>query len=151
VPVVGEAKELELALTDKKISQLPELSTIESLRYCMVLIGLRESNWPTKEETAVLLTYIKKYYSGHTPSEIRLAFEMAIDGKLNCEVKHYENFSVMYFAGVMNAYRKWAKDEIKQLPPPKVEQKLAPVWQLDLEIAVNNLKLINKLPVKSIQ
>jgi hypothetical protein len=152
-----ETCDLAIAIQEKRIASCTVEEIKQAIRYTAVIIGLRAENYPTKDDVAILVTYIQKYYPGHTPAEIRLAFELAIDGKIECEVKHYENFSVMYFSGVMNAYRKWAKDEVKQIPE-QVEQKLYPESQLDLEIAQNNLtsafrylKKIDKLPKNVIQ
>jgi hypothetical protein len=84
----------------------------------MVIIGLRASNWPTDEEKAVLLQYVIKTFGGHSASEIKLAFEMAVAGKFNVDVNCYENFSVLYFSSIMNVYRRWAGEVANQITPP---------------------------------
>lgn len=85
----------------------------------MVLIGLRAANFPEEHEKLILVNYIKKHYSGHTAEEIKLAFEKAVAGELELdEVNCYENFSVMYFAKVMNAYRIWAAAEYQRTSIP---------------------------------
>ena len=76
------------------------------LRYAMILVGLRSNNMPTDEEKYVLLNFIKSNFGNLTPEEIKLAFEYAVAGKYNIDVKCYENFSPLYFASIMNAYRK---------------------------------------------
>lgn len=90
----------------------------------MIIVGLRGQNFPNDMEKALLLNHILKYFGGHTPEEIRLAFEMAVCGQLELsfdEVTSYENFSVIYFSKIMTAYRNWAEVEyrqtIKQEPP----------------------------------
>lgn len=40
--------------------------------------------------------------------------------------------------------------DMEERSKPAPVQKLAPMWQLDLEIAYNNLKRVNKLPCKAI-
>lgn len=110
------------AVENKKIihSNLGELKSV--LRNVMMKVGLRGDNWPTEIEKGLLIDFILKNYSGHTCEEITLAFEMALTGKLNLDEKEipcYENFSCMYFAKIMNAYREWAKLEINH--KPKVE------------------------------
>lgn len=108
---------MDLSLREEKIARLADISPLkEVLRYVMVLIGLRANNWPAEAEKAVLIDFIISQYGGHTPAEIRLAFTMAIEGKLGVEVNCYENFSVLYFAGIMNAYREWSKEAVKHLP-----------------------------------
>lgn len=124
---------------------------MEVLRYVMVLIGLRAQNYPDKIETQILVNFITKHYGGHTPAEIKLAFEMAITRKLDIEAKCYENFSVAYFVSIMEAYREWAKEQIKQLPaPPEKPRELKPMEKVDINLiwALKCLNEINKLPVK---
>ncbi len=84
---------------------------MDVLRYVMVKIGLRAQNWPSPEETGLLIHHIMTNYGGHTAAEIQLAFDMAVTGKLECEVNCFENFSCLYFSGIMNAYRKWASQQ----------------------------------------
>jgi len=87
-----------------------------ALQYAMAKVGIRGHNLPGKEETALLLSHIVKEYGGHTPHEIRLAFDLALGGKLELrEVSCFENFSCLYFSKVMNAYRAWAREEYKQI------------------------------------
>lgn len=127
---------LATVLKGKSIINLPleDLKTV--LRVCMVKIGLRANNWPNDLERSILLEHIHTNYGNHTPEEIKLAFDMAILGSLDCEVNCYENFSCLYFSQVMNAYRKWAREEIKLVPEPP-QQRLEPEWYLDLLIAMN--------------
>lgn len=131
----------------------------QALRYIYLLVGLRAQNYPTGIEKQLLHAFIYKNYGGHTPDELKLAFEMAIlqkfDLKLS-DVTCYENFSIAYFSRIMEAYREWAREQIKQLPapeevkrPPTREEKI----QLDLDYAhymlsVLRESLTNKLPLK---
>jgi hypothetical protein len=68
------------------------------------------------EEKAVLLDFIRENYGNHTPEEIKLAFKMAVSGKLSVDPNCYENFSCQYFGKIMGAYRIWASSEIKFTP-----------------------------------
>lgn len=90
----------------------------QALRYAMMKIGLRSQNWPSEAEKAVLIDHILREYGGHTCAEIRLAFDMALAGKLDVEANCYENFSCLYFSNILLAYRSWAKEEVKQIPQP---------------------------------
>lgn len=93
-----------------KNSSLEELKDV--LRLVMVKIGLRSQNWPDENEKGVLISHVLTNYSNHTCDEIKLAFDMAIGGKLNFgkdeSANCYENFSCLYFSSIMNAYKKWA-------------------------------------------
>lgn len=121
----GGDKSFEVAIrgthiTNESIEQIKKV-----LRLVMVKIGLRAANWPTDEEKLILIEHIITNYGGHTTKEILLAFDMGIAGKLDFEEKEsiqcYENFSCLYFSSVMNAYRRWAKDQHKQIKPKMIE------------------------------
>lgn len=109
----------------------------------MLLVGLRANNLPDDLEKTVLINFIQSNYGGHTIAEIRLAFELAINGQLelkNEEITSYENFSVLYFSRIMNAYQKWSAQEFKQVvkvePPPQVlltDEQLENIHRQDIE------------------
>jgi hypothetical protein len=125
----------------------------QALRYIFILIGLKAQNYPADVEKQLLHAYIYKNYGGHTPAELRLAFEMAIQNKLSLrseDVICYENFSIAYFSRIMEAYREWAKEQIKQLPAPVERRKLNQRERIDINLtwALKCLTDINKLPVK---
>lgn len=123
------------ALSDKKIihSSLDELKNV--LTFCMIKIGLRSASFPAAEEKAVLIDHILKEFGGHTCQEIKLAFEMAIAGKLTdynskgepitLDANCYENFSCLYFSKIMKAYRIWAEDVYKFV------KRIEPMYQIE--------------------
>ncbi len=121
VPANGD---LTLALNNPKVLNLPLEALKQTLRGIIVKIGLRAANWPNDMEKAILINHILKEYGNHTLEEIKLAFDMAIAGKLEVEVNCYENFSCLYFSNIMNAYRDWAKQEIKYVSRETPEQKV---------------------------
>lgn len=86
------------------------------LRYAMVLVGLRGNNMPTEEEKFVLLNFIRNNFGNQTPEEIKLAFELAVSGKLEVDAKCYENFSCEYFGRIMKAYIDYARQETINVP-----------------------------------
>lgn len=119
-----QASRLAAALEQKKIVDCPPAALSEALFYAMAKVGLRAGNMPENDEWLLLLAHATNLYGHKTPEEIKLAFDLAIDDKLDlelAEVQCYENFSCMYFSKIMNAYRKWAREENKNLPPkPKL-------------------------------
>lgn len=129
-PVTGEENKFIQALEQNTIAK----STVEDLknvlRLVMVKVGLRAQNFPNDLEKQVLIEHIISQYGNHTPEEIKLAFDMAIIGKLDIEEKNvtcYENFSCLYFSTIMNAYRKWARETHSQLKkdyPKMIEEKV---------------------------
>ena len=122
--VTSDEEKLSDALTELTIikTEKPFDAIKEALRMAMVLVGLRAANVPQSEEKGVLMAYIIENYGGHTPKEIKLAFTLAVSGKLNLEAKDvvcYENFSILYFSTIMNAYREWSKQAFCHLPKNK--------------------------------
>lgn len=100
-----------------KISEAAAVALDQLFRRCMLKVGLRSQNLPSKEETLILHDHLIKHYGVHTIPEIDLAFELAITGQLDLnqsEVTCYENFSCIYLSGVINAYRKWSSNTHKQ-------------------------------------
>ena len=133
--VSGEHKKFEVALKSKFIKDCPIEEVKEILRLIMVKVGLRAQNWPNDIEKLVLFEHIRDNFGGNRVDEIRLAFEMAIAGKLDLppnEVTCYENFSCIYFSKIMNAYRVWSEEEYRILKMPEpVEQKIFTQDELD--------------------
>lgn len=107
------------------------------LRYAMVLVGLRGNNMPTEEEKFVLLNFIRSNFGNQTPEEIKLAFELAVSGKLEIDAKCYENFSCEYFGRIMKAYIEYARQETHAIPKEVEEVKEIPS-DADLKMAAIN-------------
>lgn len=86
------------------------------LRYAMIKVGLRAQNFPTDEEKEILIAHVVQNFGYHTTEEVKLAFDMAISGKLELdEVKCYENFSCLYLSQIMVGYRVWATQTNAQI------------------------------------
>lgn len=136
--VIGEQKFLT-AIKQPKIIQ-GDIKDLENvLKLVMIKVGLRAANIPDEVEKGVLIHHIIENYGNHTVDEIRLAFDMAISGKLDLEQKDvicYENFSCLYFSSIINAYRKWARqthqelktEQPKELPAPKMTERERKEW-----------------------
>jgi len=121
-PKTGDEVGFLAARNGLPISQVSEALVREALRYCMVKVGLRHTNFPEGAEKVLLLNHVVGFYGNHTADEIRLAFDMALSAKLGLDtqdVKCYENFSCAYFSKIMNAYRKWSSQEYRQISKPE--------------------------------
>lgn len=114
----GNAIAIQQAQSTHNLRVRNEEDIKEVLRYSMLLVGLRGNNLPTEEEKFVLTNFVRSNFGNQTPEEIKIAFEMAVAGKLNVDAKCYENFSCEYFGRIMNAYIEYSKEEIKNLPKP---------------------------------
>lgn len=100
----------------------------EVLRYCMLLTGIRADNMPVAEEINTIFNFVRSQFGGHTIQEIKLAFDLAMSGKLDIQdTKCYENFSCEYIGRIMVSYRRWADQQIK--PEIKKEKKELPEAQ----------------------
>lgn len=139
--VSGDEKKLTAALFSPRIQEADVEGLKEALRYVMVKIGLRANNWPNELEKLILIQHILEYFGGHTIDEIKLAFDMAITGKLDIDdVSCYENFSCAYFSKIMIAYRQWSAEAVRGLkidvpPPMKIysDQELENIYRGDIE------------------
>lgn len=146
--MIGEEQELGIALQEDKICQLKNLEPLkEVLRLAMVMVGLRQPNFPDGVEKDLLIKFIIDNYGGHTPSEIKLAFTMAINGKLGLETKEvvcYENFSILYFSSILNAYRVWAKEAVFHIPKIPLPELPAPVEEISDDEFIEAVKISYK-------
>jgi hypothetical protein len=147
-----EQQQVETALQGKVLRHSTEEEMKKALRYIYVLVGLRAHNFPVGEEKQLLHAFIFKNYGGHTPEEIKLAWDLAIMQKLNLKPENvicYENFTIAYFALIMEAYREWAREQIKLLPAPVITRQLTAMEKVDINLvwALKCLNEINKLPV----
>lgn len=143
-----EEKSLSVAIKDVRIvkSSIEDLKAV--LRYCMLKVGLRAINLPNEEEKTILLNHVISEYGNHTLAEIRLAFDMAISGKFDLEHSQiicYENFSCLYFSGIMNTYRKWASQAYRHAitEPLPIQKKYS-----KLEIDMMYLEFVWKIKQK---
>lgn len=151
LPASGEETELSVALLSPAIrnSSMEELKQV--LRLVMIKVGLRGQNWPQDEEKMVLIQHVISNFGGNRIDEIKLAFEMAIAGKLDLkhdETKCFENFSCAYFSTIMTAYRYWAtqaaKSILKEDPPPAkiyTDSQLDDLHRGDIEAFYQRIRL----------
>ena len=117
------------AFKGDKLNLISPVTLRENLAYIFTLIGL--TRLPDTIELEVIEDFIRTTYPFFTIQEMRIAFKMAVQGKFDCNIEHYEKFSPKYISGIMNAYKSKANQVRKNIPPPSEE----PVKQLsDQEI-----------------
>ena len=112
------------AFTGDKLNLISPVTLRENLAYIFTLIGL--TRLPDVTELEVIEDYIRTTYPYFTIQEMRIAFKMAVQGKFDCNIEHYEKFSPKYISGIMNAYKSKANQVRKNIPPPPEQ----PVKQL---------------------
>jgi hypothetical protein len=86
----------------------------QAFRYIFTLIGLKAENIPSDLQKAVLIQFVKNELGSFTPDELCLAFRLAVSKKLDVEVQHFQNFSAMYVAEIMESYRKQRNSAITE-------------------------------------
>lgn len=118
------------ALRDKTIIECSYEEITSTLVTILAKLGIRAHNLPVKEDEELLVSHILRNYSKKTLSELHLAFELAITGKLQLKdgesVNCYENFTCVYLSSIMNAYRVWsvAANKYIEMGAPAEPQKI---------------------------
>lgn len=107
-----------------RLSDENELKQV--LRYSMLLVGLRANNMPTEEEKFVLINFIKTNFANVTLAQIKMAFDMAVAGKLGVDAKCYENFSCEFFGRIMARFLEYSAEETRIIAQRVVEDEPLP-------------------------
>lgn len=101
-----------------------EKDLIFALAACYTLTGLRLDNRPDKDQAPLLRGFIRTSFGGNSLAEMKLAFVMAVAGKLDLsedDLNHYQDFNAKYFSRIMNAYLRHASQTIRQAQNTRVE------------------------------
>jgi hypothetical protein len=117
--------EIAEAFKGNKLNLVSPITLKENLAYIFTLLGF--TKYPDTQEMLVIEDFIRTSYPLFTIQEFRLAFKMAVQGKLDCSTEHYEKFSPKFIGQVMSAYtkkalevRKMIKPIINEIEPPKL-------------------------------
>lgn len=98
-----------------KLNLVSPIVLRENLAYIFTLLGFK--NYPDKEEMVIIEDFIRSSYPLYTIQEFRIAFKMAVQGKMDCSTEHYEKFSPKFIGQIMLAYTKKANEIRKMLKP----------------------------------
>lgn len=120
-----------LCFKAEKLDKVSSLNLSIAISYIFTLIGL--TRIPDESEMFIIEDYIRTTYFNFTIDEFRLAFKLATQGKLACEVEHYEKFSPKFISQVMNAYKVKA-NQVRKIP---IEQEQKPIPKLTDDEIVN--------------
>ena len=117
--------EIAEAFKGNKLNLVSPITLKENLAYIFTLLGF--TKYPDKEEMMIIEDFIRTSYPLYTIEEFRIAFKMAVQGKLDCSTEHYEKFSPKFIGQIMAAYtkkavevRKMIKPIINEIEPPKL-------------------------------
>lgn len=88
----------------------------QALVYGATILGIPGDKLPQKpEEKEILINYIKKVHANMSIEDIKLAFDLASEGKTNVDTKLYgANFSASYITGIIKAYKLYKNKLIAQ-------------------------------------
>ena len=119
--------EIAEAFKGQKLNLVSPITLKENLAYIFTLLGM--TRYPEKEEFMVIEDFIRSSYPKYTIEEFVIAFKMAVQGKLDCSVEHYEKFSPKFIGQVIAAYtkkanevRKMTKLIVNEIEPPKLTE-----------------------------
>ena len=138
-------------IVQAQTSKLRELSVVElgiiAAKVCTEC-GIKEENFPAREILMLCLqSWNDKFKAGMSIEEIRLAFEMNVNGELEKKIEHFHCFSREYFCDVMNEYLAKKKDVLKYIKPEEEEKVQLPPADLERQIfeaIIQDFKAINK-------
>lgn len=91
-----------------------DVSTIDSngidvigraLDLVVEMLGIKEQ--PTPQASINIIKFIHTHYGYMSPMEIVFAFECALVGKIDVDLNHYNQISIMYLSRVLNEYKKF--------------------------------------------
>ena len=100
--------DIQTILNSKLIKDASDYEISKELLKIYFIIGLRPQHFPTKEQDSFIFKYLKAKFGHKTLEELYLAFDLAINQKLDLEdYKVFDQFSIEYLVRIMNAYRRW--------------------------------------------
>lgn len=104
---------------------------LSKILYAIKITAL--TKMPSDGDLYFLATKLKEFFGYLKPNEIQLAFDFAIQKKYNCEINHFQNFSVLYFSGVVNAYLDYRNKEAARLATQNTIKKNDLLIKIDIE------------------
>lgn len=120
--LITQTDTIKQAWKSRHISAASDKELAQTLNKVYFTIGLRPQHFPTREEDLVLFGYLRQKYGERTLGELYLAFDLAINDKLDVnDYKVYDQFSIEYLVRVFNSYGRYVyktMTEAKQLTPP---------------------------------
>jgi hypothetical protein len=119
-----------LANKTKKIETESDGEIKKTLLWIFAYIGLKEM--PDNTQALILVNYIKNNLYKFTLSEMRFAFELAIQNILDIgleKIEHYQGFSPMYLERIMQSYKRYSFDELRKNEANQLPEKTEPTLE----------------------
>ncbi len=86
---------------------------LQMLVMLMSFVGIKPENYPDKLTKTMLVSYIIGHLGDFTVNEFLIAFSLAVSGRLDVDVKHYNSFDAIYLNRVMAAYSRYRYQILK--------------------------------------
>lgn len=137
VELVERAKEMVPVYND-------EIENIKQvLRWCFAFIGVRPENLPDEAGKMVLLDYMKTNIKNYSILDIKNAFTLYVQGKLDYHDPHFQNFSVLFLENVLQSYRRYVVNLPKQnLYKPNPEPSQAERERIMIEACKREFEIV---------
>ena len=124
--------------------KIREFELNDSAKIGIALLGwckmLGVTNIPDSNEMNMVERLIILEFPDFSVDEINLAFRKAIAGKLNVSPEHYQQFSAKYIAGILNSYREFRIEEMKNYNKTLIPATTEPTEETKKQILINGLK-----------
>ena len=134
----------------KRIAECNDVEIGQTLAKIFVMVGLRGKNMPSEIESKLLFQKIREYYPHKKLDELVLAFDLAIQKKINAEVNVYDQFTLPYLTEIMDKYRVYINELAKDIPveiPKQIEYKMTDAEKLnDIDEFGKNPTAFNMIP-----
>lgn len=95
-----------LKITDKESIRL---EIAKSIAVAITDLGIKSI--PDQYLQKRIIYYLLTYYRDFSIEDLQLAFELAIVGKLDVEIEHFQSFSIKYLSRILNAFRKYRNEK----------------------------------------
>jgi len=73
------------------------------------------NNPMTSDDKHLFLAKVKEFYGYLHPSELKLAFDFALQGTVEVDTRHFQNFSLAYFTSIVKAYLDYRNKEAARI------------------------------------
>jgi hypothetical protein len=105
---------------------------------------------PSEIESKLLFQKIREYYPRKKLDELVIAFDLAIQKKIDAEVIVYDQFTLPYLTEIMDKYRVYVNEMAKDIPveiPKQIEYKMTDAEKLkDIEDFGKTQTAFNMIP-----
>jgi hypothetical protein len=134
-----------MVLQAQKIADASDQKIKETFIKIFLLVGLRQQHYPNELALTFIINYLRKTFGHKTIEELYLAFELAIQNKLDVDdINVYDQFSIVFLEKIMQSYKKWLfkQSQENQIKPMEIEMEM-PIDKLEEIIEWEQKKEIN--------